>query len=275
MPDPLAIAVVGAGMAGRARVAALDGHPGARLAALVRREGEPCFADVLADPGIDAVIVCTPNALHATQARAALEAGKHVAVEFPLAESEARARELFELARARARVLHVEHIELLSAAQRTQRQRAASLGRPRGGSLRFQGRSRGWLGDAALAGSVALRALARLHRLLDCFGPGRVAAASLDARTDGWTLEVELAFDAGGSARLVETRAPELGRGLRWEIDCERGVLDDPPPGSAGGVFRTDTDCFVARVRDGADSYVSEERVRHGLELVEQIERLL
>ena len=275
MPGLLAIAVIGAGMAGRARVAALDGHPGARLAALVRREGEPGFADVLTDPDVDAVIVCTPNALHAGQVRAALEAGKHVAVEFPLAENEALARELFALARARGRVLHVEHIELLSAAQRAQRERAAVLGRPKGGTLWFTGRSRDWLGEASLAGSEALRALARLHRLLDCFGPARVVDAALDARAQGWTLEVELAFRAGGSTRLVETRAPALERRLRWQVECERGVLDDPPPSSARGVFRTDTDCFVARVRGTADSYVSEQRLLHGLELVEQIERRL
>jgi biliverdin reductase len=275
LPAPLAIAVVGGGMAGRARVAALEEQPDARLAALVRRDGQPRFEDVLADPGVDAVIVCTPNALHAEQVRAALDAGKHVAVEFPLAANVAAARELFALARERGRVLHVEHIELLSAAQRTQRERAAALGRPTGGTLWFTGRSRGWLGDASLAGSEALRALARLHRLMDCFGPANAGRAALESRAAGWTLEVELEFEAGGTARLAETRAPELERALRWEIECERGRLADPPPSSARGVFKSDTDCFVARVREGAPSYVSEERVLRGLALVGQIEALL
>jgi hypothetical protein len=39
---------------------------------------------VLADPDIDAVSICTPTGLHADQAVAALEAGKHVMIEKPI-----------------------------------------------------------------------------------------------------------------------------------------------------------------------------------------------
>jgi predicted dehydrogenase len=53
---------------------------------------------VLADPEIDAVHVCTPNSLHHAMSKAALEAGKHVLCEKPLAMNAAEARELQELA---------------------------------------------------------------------------------------------------------------------------------------------------------------------------------
>jgi predicted dehydrogenase len=56
---------------------------------------------LLADPAVDAVHVCTPNALHFPIAKAALLAGKHVLCEKPLATSIAQARELVELARSR------------------------------------------------------------------------------------------------------------------------------------------------------------------------------
>jgi predicted dehydrogenase len=59
------------------------------------------FNQVLADPFIEAVHICTPNALHYPIAKAALEAGKNVICEKPLATSAGEARDLMELAKAR------------------------------------------------------------------------------------------------------------------------------------------------------------------------------
>jgi len=59
------------------------------------------WQDVMRDPSIDAVHVCTPNDSHFPIAKAALEAGKHVLCEKPLAMSSAQARELTELAAAK------------------------------------------------------------------------------------------------------------------------------------------------------------------------------
>jgi predicted dehydrogenase len=57
------------------------------------------FHEVLADPAIEAVHICTPNALHYPIAKAALEADKNVLCEKPLAISASQAGELAELAR--------------------------------------------------------------------------------------------------------------------------------------------------------------------------------
>ncbi len=54
---------------------------------------------LFADPAIDAVHVCTPNALHFPVVKAALQAGKHVLCEKPLAMSVTEAREMVSLAR--------------------------------------------------------------------------------------------------------------------------------------------------------------------------------
>jgi 2-hydroxy-4-carboxymuconate semialdehyde hemiacetal dehydrogenase len=45
------------------------------------------LGDILKSKEVDAVILCTPTQLHAAQARACLEAGKHVQVEIPLCDS--------------------------------------------------------------------------------------------------------------------------------------------------------------------------------------------
>jgi predicted dehydrogenase len=63
---------------------------------------------LIRSPVVDAVSICVPHHLHEPIARAALEAGKHVLIEKPLATDASQARELIELAERRERVLMVE-----------------------------------------------------------------------------------------------------------------------------------------------------------------------
>lgn len=56
------------------------------------------YRDVLRDPAIDAVHICTPNAQHFPMAKDALRAGKHVICEKPLATTVAEGEELVALA---------------------------------------------------------------------------------------------------------------------------------------------------------------------------------
>jgi len=57
------------------------------------------YREIVNDPAIDAVHVCTPNALHFPIAEVALRAGKHVLCEKPLATSSSEARKLVSLAK--------------------------------------------------------------------------------------------------------------------------------------------------------------------------------
>jgi len=68
------------------------------------------FEDALGDDRIDAVAIAAPAALHHTLAKQALEAGKHVFVEKPLALEVAEARELCALAERLDRRLMVGHL---------------------------------------------------------------------------------------------------------------------------------------------------------------------
>ncbi len=45
------------------------------------------LAEALAQPGVDAAVLCTPTQMHAAQAIQCMDAGKHVQVEIPLADS--------------------------------------------------------------------------------------------------------------------------------------------------------------------------------------------
>jgi len=56
------------------------------------------YRRILEDPAVDAVHVCTPNFMHFPIAKAALQAGKHVICEKPLATSLDEARQLVALA---------------------------------------------------------------------------------------------------------------------------------------------------------------------------------
>ncbi len=83
--------------------------------------GTEAIADpglVWADPGIDAVIIATPAGSHFALAKAALEAGKHVFVEKPLATRVEEVDVLAGLARQSKRVVMAGHTFLYNGAVR-------------------------------------------------------------------------------------------------------------------------------------------------------------
>ena len=67
-------------------------------------------ADLLADPAVDLVDLCVPNDEHARLAIRALEAGKHVLVEKPIALTTADADAMVAAARASGKLLMVAHV---------------------------------------------------------------------------------------------------------------------------------------------------------------------
>src|SRR5581483_1837020 len=70
------------------------------------------FAEVLADPEVEAVVIATPVPTHYALAKQALEAGKHVFVEKPPAMRTAEMDELVSLAEERGLVLMPGHLLL-------------------------------------------------------------------------------------------------------------------------------------------------------------------
>jgi len=93
-------------------VAIADANPSRRQLALSHYPHIKVVEDaaaLIADPDVDAVVVATPIFTHYALAKAAIQAGKHVLVEKPLAPSAAQAEELAQLAEQKQRVLMVDH----------------------------------------------------------------------------------------------------------------------------------------------------------------------
>lgn len=124
MPDAIGLLLIGCGRISGAHLTALSGLENTlRLVATLDRDAGAAaaaaapfgarvhtdLASALSDPAVDAVLIASPNALHAEQAAAALAAGKHVLVEKPLAETGAEARALAQSAAASGLVLAAGH----------------------------------------------------------------------------------------------------------------------------------------------------------------------
>jgi len=101
MGKTIKVALAGAGAFGIKHMDGMKNIDGVAVVSLIGRELEKTravadkygighvttdLADSLALPEVDAVILCTPTQLHASQTLACLQAGKHVQVEIPLCD---------------------------------------------------------------------------------------------------------------------------------------------------------------------------------------------
>jgi len=103
------VALAGAGAFGIKHLDSIKNIAGVEVVSLIGRELDKTrevaakyrighvttdLTESLALPGLDAVILCTPTQMHAAQTVACLQAGKHVQVEIPLADSLAGAQDV-------------------------------------------------------------------------------------------------------------------------------------------------------------------------------------
>jgi 2-hydroxy-4-carboxymuconate semialdehyde hemiacetal dehydrogenase len=115
MSKTIKVALAGAGAFGIKHLDGIKNIEGVEVVSLVGRELEKTqevarkygiahvstdLADSLALPEVDAVILCTPTQMHASQTLACLRAGKHVQVEIPLADRWSDAAEVVQVAQA-------------------------------------------------------------------------------------------------------------------------------------------------------------------------------
>ena len=269
--------VLGVGRAGKARVEALRADPRSEIVGAWRgnvsgmdlREFDT-YADLLKH--VDAVAVCSPDLFHADQVYTALTTRRHVVCEFPLASSSREASSLYALSIAYDRVLHVEHIELLTPAATWLRQR--SQGRKLlGGTVRFT------CGPRPNTASPAHANIARLHRIFDAVGaPDGVEVERCNPEQlrlvlgypDGAEVAVDCRMEAGLERHLEMVL--EFGDGnLRQEGSrvFEDGEVVDLP--ESAGLFEQDQFAATAEILDGAAPYAAMDQVLAVLGIADSI----
>ena len=124
MSKTIKVALAGAGAFGIKHLDGIKNIPGVKVISLVSRELAKTqevadkygiahvttdLADSLAIQEVDAVILCTPTQMHASQTLACLEAGKHVQVEIPLCDVLKDGQQVVAAAKAAGKVAMCGH----------------------------------------------------------------------------------------------------------------------------------------------------------------------
>ncbi|KAM9698395.1 biliverdin reductase A isoform 4-T4 [Dama dama] len=119
------VVVVGVGRAGSVRIRDLrNPHASSAFLNLIgfvsRRElgsidevPQISLEDALSSQEVEVAFICSESSSHEDYIRQFLNAGKHVLVEYPMTLSWVAAKDLWELAEQKGKVLHEEHVELL------------------------------------------------------------------------------------------------------------------------------------------------------------------
>ncbi|MEB3267358.1 MAG: Gfo/Idh/MocA family oxidoreductase [Leptolyngbya sp.] len=309
MAELIRAAIVGTGYAARARAEALQADDRAQLVAIAGHSPQHTatvaasfgvtpwdqWQALVADPSLDLVVVSHVNSGHEAVVRAALEAGKHVVVEYPLALSVAAAASLIALAQQRQRLLHVEHIELLGGLHQAMQAHLPTIGTP--AYVRYstvvpqRPAPPKWTFAPDLFGFPLIGALSRLHRLTNLFGP--VATVACQLQYDGGSAQppgtyfttcrctAQLKFQSGLVAEVLYGKGEEVwaaarhmvvqGRAGALVFEGDRGSLlqgGEPQPievGSRRGLFKRDTEMVLDALTTQAPLYVTPEESLYAL----------
>jgi biliverdin reductase len=248
---------------------------------------------------IDIVMIASVNSQHGAIARAALERGKHVVVEYPLSINAQEGAELIALAKSQNRLLHVEHIELLGGVHQALIQSLPKIGTP------FYARyatvmpqhpaSQKWTYNPILFGFPLVGALSRLHRLTHAFGTVETVSCQnryWNAQPNHYSAcmcKAQLRFTSGLIADVIYGKGETLWtaeRKLEVQGDCGALVFDGDegafvnsegiqpvPVGSRRGLFAKDTGAVLQSLMDGTPLYVQPEDSLYTLKVAAAAQR--
>jgi biliverdin reductase len=294
---PIRVGIVGTGFAAKVRAQNITAESRTQLIAVAGRtparttEFAAGFNALAVDdwqtliqmPDIDMVVVATINSNHSEIVNAAISAGKHTIVEYPLALDPQVAAEIIELAKAKKVLLHVEHIELLGGLHQTMREQLHHLGEVYYARYSTIVTSRPvaekWTFNRAEFGFPLSAALSRLHRFTDLFG----SIESINCNNQYWggagdyyktcLCTAQLRFK---NSRTVGEVVYGKGEGLwqnsrKFEVHGENGALifdgdegvliqdgiSTPLDlGARKGLFAKDLELVLDHLIDGKPNYV-------------------
>lgn len=253
MDTVIRIGLIGLGTIGRSHARALDAlRDRAELraysggdAAAAADTGWPDAAQVSAEQlngrdDVDVIAICSPSGVHADQALAALEAGKHVVVEKPLALTAAEADRIVELAADRGLIVSTisqRRLEPEVVAVRRALQ-AGALGAVRlATTLVHWWRDEDyyaaapWRGDpAGGGGSLMNQGVHNVDLLQWLAGPvesvtAQQATLAHDSEAEDTTVAT-LRFVGGALGLISTTTATPPGTPATLTLHCERGVVE-------------------------------------------------
>lgn len=269
------MALQGMGAAGAARQRALQNLQGLQLAGILSRRPELAtltLAQALQDPEIDAIAVSLENMAHAAAVRAALEAGKHVLCDYPLALTRREAETLYDLARKKNRILQVEHLGLLTEEHDAVKKEVARKGPLIKGEYVFQG---GWnekIADIKRTGPYPIVAYSRMMQVADWFGTFVIESHEIKNSEQGFFLHLHLRFDHGGMLGFTEERLPGLPRRRTLSARLRDGVTHWKAGPGSGGLFAKDLEWFRDRILLNQPPYYNELKM---LSVLGELEKLL
>lgn len=241
------------------------------------------WQELVAMADVDMVVICSTNESHGSIARAAIEALRHVIVEYPLSLDPLEAEDIIIMAANKQIFLHVEHIELLGALHQTMSEWLGKIGQPhyaRYSTLVPQRPApHKWTYHRQQFGFPLAAALSRLHRFTNLFGKvDRVSCQnSYGGLEEDWyktsLCTAQLTFQNGLFAEIAYGKGENIWvASRRFEVQGDRGamVFDGDQGtlivgeetlsielGSRRGMFAQDLSLALAHFFDGRENYIT------------------
>lgn len=264
------------GLAGRARERALSQISEIQLMGVISRRpgiGNLSWEEALQNSEINALAISTENTDHTRCVREALQADKHVLCDYPLALSAQEAQSLLDLEHFQKKILHVEHLGLLTETFLTAKKDIQKLCPLVEGHYRFQG---GWdtsLADTSRTGPYPILAYAPLMQIADFFGSFQIQDFAKKINSSGFSLKLKLHFENGGTLIFEEERREGLERTRSLQAKFRNDSYEWTPTRETAGLFAQDLRHFQQRVQNNVEPYYQTEKMILILRELEKIFR--